>query len=82
MRVQGRSTKIKSGRAIDDVTQTRGTGGMTPRKIFEMLIFCEYFWSNSRPINTSMSMIKCNIDQQALTAGKTIKCHVTGYIMY
>ena len=43
MRVQGRSTKIKSGQAIDDVNQLGGSGGMTPRNIFEMLIFCEYF---------------------------------------
>ena len=27
---QGRSTKIKTGQAIDDVTQTRGAGGMPP----------------------------------------------------
>ena len=26
-------------------------------------MFCEYFWSSSRLINTSMSMIKCNIDR-------------------
>ena len=27
---QGRSTKIKTGQAIDDMTQTRGAGGMPP----------------------------------------------------
>ena len=33
---QGRSTKIKTGQAIDDVTQTRGLGACPPRKIFEI----------------------------------------------
>ena len=28
--MQGRSTKIKTGQAIDDVMQTRGAGGMSP----------------------------------------------------
>ena len=28
--IQGRSTKIKTGQAIDDVTQTRGAAGMPP----------------------------------------------------
>ena len=44
--LQGRSTKIKTGQAIDDVTQTRGgggAGGMPLRKMFEILMFCEYF---------------------------------------
>ena len=30
MRKQGRSTNIKTGQAIDDVPQTRGSGGMPP----------------------------------------------------
>ena len=35
MGTQGRSTGIKTGQAIDDVTQTRGAGGMPPRKILK-----------------------------------------------
>ena len=31
---QGRSTKIKTGQAIDEVTQTRGAGGMSPKENF------------------------------------------------
>ena len=34
--LQGHSTKIITGQAIDDVTQTRGAGGMPPRKSFEI----------------------------------------------
>ena len=34
--VQGHSTKIKTSQAIGDVTQTRGAGGMPPRKRFEI----------------------------------------------
>ena len=30
--LQGRSTRIKTGQAIDDVIQTRGAAGMPPEK--------------------------------------------------
>ena len=74
--IQGRSTKIKTGQAIDDGTQTRGAG-VCPSPGCSVSTFGAILGPS-----TLLSMIKCNIDQQALTAGKAIKCHETGNTMH